>query len=162
MVRRTRLVALVLATAMLGAIGGASSAGAAPGNNGTVKIDGVDILKQMNANEPHVGCDFSVEWYGFDANAVSEVTFEAQPPTGWRTLLHDTVHLDGDDASGGGSPAGFDGQAFYRLDFDPVLDYMHPKQGFHVKLTVNTTGSIGSDVKHKVFWVQGCDTQPPV
>jgi hypothetical protein len=103
-----------------------------------------------------------VEWYGFDANAVSSVKFEAQPPTGWRTLKTDTVNLDGDDASGGGSPAGLDGVAFYTLDFDPVLDSYHPQQGFHVKLTVNTTGSIGSDTKYKVFWVQGCDTPPPV
>jgi hypothetical protein len=39
----------------------------------------------------------------------------------------------------------------------------HPKQGFHVKLTVHVTGSQGSDVKHKVFWVQPCqDSTPPV
>ena len=162
MSRRTRYVALSLAATMLGAIGGASTAGAAPGNNGTVKVDGVDVMKQMNANEPHVGCDFSVEWYGFDANAISKVTFETQAPTSTHLLITDTVALDGDDASGGGSPAGFDGQAFYQLDFDPALDYLHPNQGYHVKLTVNTTGSKGSDVKHKVFWVQGCDTPPPI
>ena len=160
--RKTRLVSLVLATAMLGAIAGSTPAGAAPGNNGTVKIDGVDILKQDNANEPHVGCDFSVEWYGFDANAISNVKFEAWAPTGSGTLLTDVVHLDGDDASGGGSVAGLDGVAFYQLDFDPALHYYHPQQGYHVKLTVNTTGSIGADTKYKVFWVQGCDTPPPV
>ena len=29
-------------------------------------------------------------------------------------------------------------------------------QGWHVTLTVNTDGAQGSDVKHKVFWVQDC------
>ena len=162
MVRKARLISVALATAMLGAIGASTAAVAAPGNNGTVKIDGVDINKQQNANEPHVGCDFSVEWYGFDAGAVSTVTFEAHPPTGSGVLLNDTVQLDADDASGGGSPAGLDGVAFYQLDFDPVLHFFHPKQGYHVKLTVNTTGSIGADTKHKVFWVQGCDVPPPI
>jgi hypothetical protein len=29
-----------------------------------------------------------------------------------------------------------------------------------VKLTVNNDGSQGADVKHKVFWVLGCETPP--
>jgi hypothetical protein len=29
-------------------------------------------------------------------------------------------------------------------------------QGHHVRLTVNADGSQGADVKHKVFWVEGC------
>jgi hypothetical protein len=36
----------------------------------------------------------------------------------------------------------------------------HPQQGWHVKLTVNNDGSQGADVKHKVFWVSGCETPP--
>jgi hypothetical protein len=35
-----------------------------------------------------------------------------------------------------------------------------PQQGFHVKLTINAEGSQGADVKHKVFWVTGCDVPP--
>ena len=30
-----------------------------------------------------------------------------------------------------------------------------------MKLTINADGSQGADVKHKVFWVTGCDTPPP-
>nr|MBA2599991.1 hypothetical protein [Actinomycetota bacterium] len=41
----------------------------------------------------------------------------------------------------------------------------HAKQGYHVKLTVNADGSQGADSKHKVFWVQSCEstssTAPP-
>ena len=37
-----------------------------PGNDGTVKIDGLDFDRHPN-NEPHVGCTFEVDFYGFDA-----------------------------------------------------------------------------------------------
>ncbi len=149
------LVAIALATISLLVAAGSGAAVNPPGNNGTVKVDGEDIDGQPNRNEPHVGCDFSIEWYGFDADAVSTVTFETQPPTGNRLLLTDTVPLDGDDNTGGGSPEGLDGVAYYYLDFNDQ-DYLHPQQGYHVYLTVNTTGSQGSDVKHKVFWVTDC------
>jgi hypothetical protein len=161
--RRIRLAAVVLAgMSLFVATATAALAVNPPGNNGTVKVDGIDVDNQQNANEPHVGCDFSIEWYGFDANAVSMVTFESQPPTSNRPLLTESnIQLDGDDNSGGGSPAGLDGVRYYQLQFDPSLDYLHPQQGYHVYLTVNTTGSQGSDVKHKVFWVTGCETPPP-
>ena len=154
--------AVLVALGLVVATGPMALAANPPGNNGTVKVDGTDVNKQSNANEPHVGCDFSLEWYGFDANAVSAVTFETQPPTGSRVLLNGVVQLDGDDNSGGGSPAGLDGVAFYHLQFDPTLDHLQPNQGYHVYLTVNTTGSQGSDVKHKVFWVTGCEAPPPL
>ena len=47
----------------------------------------------------------------------------------------------------------------YILDFGSIEP--HAVQGFHVKLTVNADGSQGADVKHKVFWVTGCDVPPP-
>jgi len=154
--RNSRTSTVVALAAVVFAITAASALAAnPPGNNGTVKVDGEDIDGQQNANEPHVGCDFSIEWYGFDADAVSTVTFETQPPTGSRQLLTDVVQLDGDDNSGGGSPEGLDAVAYYYLDFNNQ-DYLHPQQGYHVYLTVNTTGSQGSDVKHKVFWVTDC------
>ena len=160
--RKTRIASAVfVALGLFIATGATALATNPPGNNGTVKVDGTDVNKQPNANEPHVGCNFSLEWYGFDANAVSTVTFETQPPTGSRVLLNDVVQLDGDDNTGGGSPAGLDGVVFYQLQFDPLLDYLHPQQGYHVYLTINTTGSQGSDVKHKVFWVTGCEAPPP-
>ncbi len=36
-----------------------------PGNNGTIKIDGAAFDDAPN-NEPHVGCTFQVDFYGFD------------------------------------------------------------------------------------------------
>jgi hypothetical protein len=126
-----------------------------PGNNGTIKIDGTPWDNAPD-NEPHVGCRFQVDWYGFDANAVSDVTFELQAPTLGNAPLHYVMQLDGDDNSGGGSEAGWDGSANYNLSDLVAGVKAHPIQGYHVKLTTNTTGSQGADVKHKVFWVTGC------
>jgi LPXTG-motif cell wall-anchored protein len=132
-----------------------------PGNNGTVKIDGLDFDDHPD-NEPHVGCVFQVDWYGFDeGDLFSDVTFEVHPPTGSsEVILEDEVFIGEDDNSGGGSEAGLDASETYDLTdvlqgFEP-----HPQQGWHVKLTVNNDGSQGADVKHKVFWVTGCETPP--
>jgi hypothetical protein len=133
-----------------------------PGNNGTVKVDGVDFDDHPD-NEPHVGCVFQIDWYGFDeGDLFSDVTFAVQPPTGqFEDILTDEVFIGEDDNSGGGSEEGLDASETYDLStvlqgFEP-----HPQQGWHVKLTVNNDGSQGADVKHKVFWVSECEVPPP-
>ncbi len=156
---RTSRVLLAGATLALAAgtaptIGAVALDGLA-GNNGTVKIDGVSFDDAPD-NEPHVGCRFQVDWYGFDANASSNVTFELQAPTLGNAPLNYFKQLDGDDNSGGGSEAGLDGSQPYNLAALVNGVKAHPIQGYHVKLTVNTTGAQGADVKHKVFWVTGC------
>jgi hypothetical protein len=161
-IRRSR--SLLVAT-VLGLMAAASLAGLAtaapnpPGNNGTVKIDDVPFDDAPD-NEPHVGCTFQVDFYGYDeGDLFADVTFESHPPTGpVVTLLTDTVFIGEDDNSGGGSEAGLDASETYTLDFDGIEP--HPNQGFHVKLTVNADGSQGADVKHKVFWVTGCVPVP--
>ncbi len=131
-----------------------------PGNNGTIKID-AEAFDDAPNNEPHVGCEFQVDFYGYDeGDLFADVTFEAHPPTGpVQTLLTDTVFIGEDDNGGGGSEAGLDASETYTLSFDGIEP--HPNQGFHVKLTLNADGSQGADVKHKVFWVTGCDVPPP-
>jgi hypothetical protein len=136
-----------------------------PGNNGTVKIDR-DTFDDHPNNEPHVGCNFQVDFYGFDLGDLNaDVTFAVQPPTGKdRVLLTDTLFIGEDDNSGGGSETGLDASGTY--DLSTHLDGLtpHPKQGYHVKLTVKADGSRGADTKHKVFWVEGCTLPiiPPV
>jgi len=141
-----------------------------PGNNGTVKIDRVAFDDHPN-NEPHVGCMFQVDFYGFDADPdpanktyFAQVIFELHSPTAaGRTMTVTTGNLNPfigeDDNSGGGSGGqpGLDAAETYTLKFtgDP-----HPQQGYHVKLTVHAPGSQGADTKHKVFWVTACD--PPL
>jgi hypothetical protein len=164
--KRSKLLGAVLASclaAMLWSLSGLAWAGPnPPGNNGTVKIDDVPFDDHPN-NEPHVGCTFQVDFYGYDEGALdAEVTFEAHPPTQRdgddQVLLSDTVFIGEDDNSGGGSEAGLDASETYTLDFTGIEP--HPVQGFHVKLTIHAEGSQGADVKHKVFWVTGCGPSP--
>ena len=143
-----------------------------PGNNGTIKIDGVEWDQHPN-NEPHPGCIFQVDFYGFDEGDLwADVVFEAQAPTGSGVLLEDRVFIGEDDNSGGGSTRGLDAEAGNQTDADGAAYYdlsaalasyeAHPQQGYHVKLTIHADGSQGADVKHKVFWVQACETPEEV
>src|ERR687888_1292470 len=163
-VRRSRLFMVALALTIAGGVwllgGLAVAAPNPPGNNGTIKVDDQPFDDLPN-NEPHVGCTFQIDFYGYDEGDLNaDVTFEAQPPTqrpggGSQVLLHDTVFIGEDDNSGGGSEAGLDASETYTLDFAGITP--HPVQGFHVKLTIHADGSQGADTKYKVFWVTGCE-----
>ena len=156
MKRLASVAAATLATAF--ALGASGPAMADPaGDNGTVKVDNQPFDTAPD-NEPHVGCPFQVDFYGFDAGSLyATVTFTGQAPTGKSvTLLTDTVFI-GEDAAGGGTD--LDAEATY--DLSGLLSQLgdpHKVQGYHVKLTVNAQGSIGADTKYKVFWVIGCNT----
>jgi hypothetical protein len=152
------------AAASLAALGwGAAAlpaAGDPAGNNGTVKITPRAEDDGIPQNTPHVSCEFDVEWYGFDegADVLSTVVFTMQAPTADVTLSGAEpaeVFVGGDPAGGG---TDLDGEATYRLAFTGEPD---PQDGYHVKLTVHTPGTQGSDTKHKVFWVSPCDDSPP-
>ncbi|HVE47327.1 MAG TPA: hypothetical protein VNA57_11350 [Acidimicrobiales bacterium] len=132
-----------------------------PGNNGTIKIDGVDFDSHPN-NEPHVDCIFEIDFYGFDANQAVTVSFALQAPTTGGTITGTSpsgMTLDDDDNSFGGSERGLDGSLRYTLGFTGVTP--HPKQGYHVKVTIHAPGAKGADVKHKVFWVEPCGAPTP-
>jgi hypothetical protein len=152
-------VSLAATALVLTGAGWAAAGPNPPGNNGTVKIDDTPFDDHPD-NEPHVGCVFQVDFYGYDEGDLeATVTFESHPPTGpARELLVDTVFIGEDDNSGGGSEAGLDASQTYTLDLTGIPP--HPNQGVHVKLTVNAEGSQGADVKHKVFWVSGCVPSP--
>jgi hypothetical protein len=132
----------------------AASSAAPPGNNGTVKIDGV-AFDDYPDNEPHVGCIFQVDFYNYEqGNYFASVKFVAQPPTGKDiTLLTDSVFIGG-DPNGGGTD--LDGSGTYDLSSALKPFMAHPQQGYHIKLTVNAPRSIGKDTKYKTFWVQSC------
>lgn len=160
---RKPLLALAGATVVAVLVGtmtaGSASAVNPPGNNGTIKIDRLEFDNAPD-NQPHVGCTFQVDFYGYDeGNLNAKVTFEAQPPTGpAKVVLTDTVFIGEDDNSGGGSEAGLDASREYMLDLTGLTP--HPKQGYHIYLTINADGSQGANVKHKVFWVTGCESTP--
>ena len=153
-----KLSSIVFLTGLILAVGATAALADPPGNNGTVKIDGAEF-SQLPNNEPHPGCLFDVEFFNFDQGVGdATVTFRLHPPTGTSLLLTDTVDNDGDPAGGGQD---FDGEELYDLSDELAASGAtpHPQQGFHVKLTVNAPGSIGADVKHKVFWIE-CQYAP--
>ena len=130
-----------------------------PGNNGTVKIFGPGDAVGTPSNNPHPGCTVGVEWFGFDEgqDVVSTVSFAAQAPTSDVTIggaSPSQVFVGGDPAGGG---TDLDGRQSYTLTFSGGAP--HPKQGYHVKLTVATPYSLGNDTKTKVFWVEPCATE---
>src|SRR5262245_41635171 len=103
---------------LVGAIPGQASAqgGGPPGNNGTIKIDGVAFDDHPD-NEPHVGCVFQVDFYGYDEGDLdAHVSFVVHPPTGKAVeVLTDDVFIGEDDNGGGGSEAGLDASETYDL-----------------------------------------------
>jgi LPXTG-motif cell wall-anchored protein len=155
---RTMLVRAASAVGCGGALLLTTAGGAAaqdpPGNNGTVKVDAVEFDDHPD-NQPHVGCTFEIDFYGFDEGDLdAEVTFDAVPPTGDVELLTDTVDI-GEDAAGGG--VDLDASQAYDLTDSLAGIVPHPQQGWHVRLTVHAEGSIGADTKYKEFWVSGCE-----
>jgi hypothetical protein len=127
-----------------------------PGNNGTFKVDGVPY-DDGKGNEPHVSCGFRLKFYGFDAGQTGDITIAGQAPSGSGLVSSRTGVLISDDAAGGGN------------DLDAVVPYTaadldltgltaHPKQGYHLKVTLSTDTPGG--VKHKVFWYEPCATAP--
>jgi hypothetical protein len=123
------------------------------GNNGTIKIDDV-AMDAGNENNPHPGCTFVVDFFGYDVGTrQATLDFVGQAPTGGGTLLHDSFTFDVASRESGNQL-----DASRTVDLTDALAGIepHPKQGWHVKLTVHVDGAQGSDVKHKVFWVSDC------
>jgi len=149
-------VACLAAAAPAGATGSQADP---PGNNGTVKIDDVVFDDHPN-NEPHVGCVFQVDFYGFDQGDLdATVTFTLVPPTGDNEDVVDDEVAIGEDAAGGGTD--LDASATYDLTEALAEVSPHPQQGIHLRLTVHAEGSIGADTKFKELWVTGCGAPPP-
>ena len=150
--------AVVLAGCL--ALGGFMAPAAfAQGNDGTVKVDEVDLAAPPPANDPHVDCIFDIEFFSFDDGLEATVKFVGQAPTGKDVpLLTDTVPLA--ETPGGGNE--LVGQATYDLtDLVDQLGDPQPQQGFHIKLTVEVPTGTHSTAfsKYKVFWVT-CAPKP--
>jgi hypothetical protein len=143
-------------------LGAGGAAAFPPGNNGTVKIDGIPFDELPN-NQPHVGCIFQVDFYGYDEGDLEAIVrFNLWSPTGSLGVLFRRAGIDiGEDPAGGGR----DVDAQLTVDLSAAIAESgvapHPRQGWHVRLTVNAEGSIGKDVKHKTFWVRRCAVPTP-
>jgi len=149
---RVAVTRALLITMLVVGVASATSFADPAGNNGTVKVGGVEV--DSNENQPHLGCTFQIEFYGYDQDAgLASYAIEGQAPTGGGTMDAGMVFIGGDPAGGAND-----------LDATVVVDLTaavagippQPEQGHHVKLTVHADGWQGADVKHKTFWVS-CD-----
>lgn len=127
------------------------------GNNGFIKVNSEEVPDSVPNNDPHVPCVFKVEFYNYDKNDAyrAQVNFQLHSPTkgdgyGMTVNGNTNVFIGHDEATGGND---LDAVETYRLTFTGAP---HAQQGYHVKLTIHADGSRGSDVKHKVFWVEPC------
>jgi hypothetical protein len=156
-VRSAAVLAVGFAVVMLTA--GAALATHPPGNNGTVKIEGVDV-DSVPDNDPHVGCIFNIEFRGYDEGDLNATySLDAQPPSGHDVNITSGTTFIGEDPAGGAND--LDATVLIDLTSTNLSQLVeHPQQGFHLKLTVHAEGSIGNDTKHKVFWVTGCPAYP--
>ena len=137
---------------------GRAAGGDPRGNNGTVKIDGL-AFDDTPGNEPHVGCTFQLDFFGFDAGNTADITLTGQAPTGGGLLWSASNRLVSTDAAGGGQDVD---ESITLSVSDLALAGVtpHPKQGFHVKLAVDVLQAPGG-AKQKVFWIS-CPTPPAV
>jgi hypothetical protein len=151
---RARWLPVAVVVTLLATVAAGVAFADPPGNNGTVKIDGIPFDSYPD-NEPHVGCTFQVDFYGFDfGDLTATVKFFAIPPTGKKILLLTDSVFIGEDAAGGGTD--LDASATYDLSALVQPFMRHDQQGYHIKLKVNAPGSIGKDTKYKAFWVDNC------
>jgi hypothetical protein len=140
--------------------GGTRSAnsGQPPGNNGTVKIDEYSMDPGQD-NDPHVTCDFSVNFFGYDSGSQSaSITITPVAPTSGSGNYHATTTWNVGTRTGGNQ---FD--QTYPVSQTAISSALagvtpQPRQGYHLRLEVEVSGSKGSDDKYKVFWLAPCAT----
>lgn len=136
---------------------GAEPAKADPrGNNGTFKVDG-PVLDTSRGNEPHVTCEFRLNFFGYDNGQLANITFTAIAPTqGGSTTVAGTPVISTNAAKGGLYGGSFPATGTWTAA-DLGLD---PTQAQHVKVSVESLNADGSQVpggaKHKVFWLHPC------
>ena len=153
---RARLVSAVAAVAtatlvpVLGLVG-AQAAYAGGGNSGHLEVSEVGGPAD-SSNDPHVGCSFDLQWYGYQRSDAT-VRFESQAPTAGAVI---TKTQGPDKVSLGSAASGsvMNAARTYTLKFtgaDPQAN-----QGYHVKVSTDAAGAKGASGKYKVFWVE-CD-----
>jgi len=151
-----RVSVVSLAVLVVGLVAGPALAG---GNNGTVKVEEVNI-DNIPDNSPHPGCEFILEWFHYDGGETVYYTFTLHPPTSdtngpGSVITSGSLVLDPPDQSHH-SLNGRTNPILLESDLLNSGIEPHPQQGWHIKLTIE--GPDGN--KYKVFWVE-CAGYPP-
>ncbi len=103
MLRSRVALVSISAVVLMGLLAGTSSARPnPPGNNGTVKVDGLPFSELPN-NEPHVGCWFQIKFFGYDEGDMeATATLRLKPPTPGTGIDFTKSVFIGEDPAGGG------------------------------------------------------------
>lgn len=144
------------------------------GNNGTIKVDLLPFDDTgRNDTDTHSECQVEIEFFGFDANELVEVTFFGVNPTnsdgplpGVTEIPGDGDHvrevLDGDGVTGTGDATAekLDDQQRYNLSAALATLTPDPRNGYHIRVEADAVGAPGG-AKTKVFWLE-CNPAAPV
>ncbi|MGV9809125.1 LPXTG cell wall anchor domain-containing protein [Micromonospora chersina] len=154
------------ATALLGLAAAPAWATGNPhnpkGDNGTVKIDGAEFTDKVD-NQPHVTCDFELEFFNFDQDQKANITLWAQAPSATpkdKVVWSKSDVLISDDPASGAENDHDEVITLSSKDLDLTGLNLHPQQGYHIKLDVDLTDGKAFDDKHKVFWLKPCEPTP--
>jgi hypothetical protein len=110
-------------------------------------------------NQPHVGCVFQIDFYGFDQGDLNaEVTFEAQPPTLRRGTSAKCCSRHGVHRPRTTTPAVERGGPRRLGDLHTGLHRHHPHErpGLPRQADRPRRRLLGADTKYRCFWVDGC------
>jgi hypothetical protein len=133
-----------------------SSNGDIPGNDGHIQIDQY-VLDPGSDNDPHVGCGFSISFFGYDSGPQhATITIVPWAPTGGGhpATLGPVAWDVGRRTSGDQLDTNVQvGVATIGAIFAGVTP---AAQGYHAKIEVEVTGSQGSDDKFHVIWIAPC------
>lgn len=107
---------------------------------GTIKIERTEFGDADNPNEVKVGCDFALEFYGFEGGEVP-VTFALQPPSGTKVIARRVAQVEdarGNELSG-----------TLRIDLTEELAGVAPAQAasydYKVRVDAEVKSSEGND-----------------
>jgi len=118
-------------------------------NSGSIKIATPTSPTDAKNNEPHPGCAFRVDFYGFRA-ATYSITLTGVAPTGGGQLIP-TQSITIPESAHGNTY-----QASRTFDLNSALAGVtpQPQQGYHIRVDVKKDGSPGEGAKTKVFWLE--------
>jgi len=131
------------------------------GNNGTIKLDGVDVdggFENHPNNEPHIGCVFEVDLYGLDEGDTAIVEFWEWNPTADKDPIYTLdVEADGEGVGEDGAGGGVDLDDDQLVDLsDRLVGKAHPQHGHHVRVEAMITSGDDTYRKIKTFWTGIC------
>lgn len=130
-----------------------------PGNNGHIQID--ELSADGGAgNDAHVSCAFSINFFGYDAGTQhAAITVRPAAPTRGKGSAELSASWVTSVRTGGNQ---LDANVpVTAAELATAFAGVTPaKQGYHARVEVSVTGSIGASTKTHMVWITPCAQQP--